>query len=81
MEVLNKTEPTAHSEGKKRTAIQNMFMGYSSMPHPATKYSPYEALMGRNVRTKLDYKSLSKRTNIQKMEEEITKKNNKYKKK
>ena len=32
-----------------------MFIGYRSTPHPATGISPYEALMKRQVRTKLGY--------------------------
>ena len=56
MKVLNKTEQIAHSEGKPSvSAIQHMLMGYRSTPHPATGYTPYEALMKRDVRTKLDY--------------------------
>ncbi|XP_053391998.1 uncharacterized protein K02A2.6-like [Mercenaria mercenaria] len=57
MKILNKTEQTAHTQGKSsQTAIQEMLMGYRSTPHHATGYSPYEALMKRTVRTKLDYK-------------------------
>ena len=37
------------------TAIQEMLIGYRSTPHPATGISPYEALMKRQVRTKLGY--------------------------
>ena len=32
-----------------------MLIGYRSTPHPATGISPYEALMKRQVRTKLGY--------------------------
>lgn len=82
MKVLNKTEQIAHSEGRTSTsAIQYMLMGYRSTPHPATGYSPYEALMKRNVRTKLDFKSLSSKSDISKMEAEITKMDKDYKKK
>ncbi|XP_053400392.1 uncharacterized protein K02A2.6-like [Mercenaria mercenaria] len=81
MEVLNKTEKIAHSEGTStNVAVQNMLMGYRSTPHPATGYTPYEALMRRNVRTKLDYPGFQQ-TNISKMEREITNKNKIYKKK
>ena len=56
MKVLNKTKQIAHSEGRSsNAAIRYMLMGYRSTPHPATGYCPYEALMKRNVRTKLDY--------------------------
>ena len=37
------------------TAIQEMLIGYRSTPHPATGISPDEALMKRQVRTKLGY--------------------------
>ena len=37
------------------TAIQEMIIWYRSTPHPATGISPYEALMKRQVRTKLGY--------------------------
>ncbi|MEW8584399.1 MAG: RNase H-like domain-containing protein, partial [Candidatus Thiodiazotropha sp.] len=81
MKVLNKTEQIAHNEGRSSsTAIQNMLMGYRSTPHPATGYSPYEALMRRNVKTKLDYQPLAEKPNIQNMEAEITKRDTEYKK-
>ena len=35
-------------------AIQEMLTGYRSSPHPATGVTPYEALVNRQVRTKLD---------------------------
>ena len=55
MKVLNKAEQILHSEERSsNSALQYMLMGYRSTPHPATGYSPYEALMKRNVRTKLD---------------------------
>ena len=61
-------------------AIQNILMGYRSTPHPATGYTPYEALMRRTVRTKLDFPRESQ-PNISKMEKEITDKDKEYKKK
>ena len=82
MKVLNKTEQIAHSDGKtSSSAIQNMLMGYRSTPHPATGHTPYEALMKRNVRTKLDSKNFRKRENYHNMEQEITKRDREYKKK
>ena len=36
-------------------AIQDMLMAYRDTPHPATGITPYEAMMNRPVRTKLDY--------------------------
>ena len=81
MKVLNKTEQIAHDEGRKSTsAIQDMLMGYRSTPHPATGYTPYEVLMKRNVRTKLDFKSFSGNRDINQMERNITKSDKDYKK-
>ena len=69
MKVLNKTEQIAHSEGiSSNAAIQYMLMGYRSTSHPATGYCPYEALMKRNVRTKLDFDSFFISRNYHKME-------------
>ena len=82
MKVLNKTEQIAHSEGRSSNAvIQYMLMGYRSTPHPATGYCSYEALMKRNVRTKLDYDSFSISRNLHKMEKEITNRDKEYKQK
>ena len=81
MKVLNKTEQIAHSDSKSSSsAIQYMLMGYRSTPHPATGYSPYEALMKRNVRTKLDYESVSNSRNNSRMETDITNRDREYKK-
>jgi len=57
MKLLNKTEQIAHLKGRNgSTAIQEMLTGYRSTPqHPATGVAPYEALMNRQVRTKLDH--------------------------
>ena len=61
MKLLNKTEQIARLQNKtSKTAIQEMLTGYRSTPHPATKISPYEALMKRPVRTKLDHCSKDK---------------------
>ena len=80
MKVLNKTEQIAHSEGRSsNSALQDMLMGYRSTPHPAIGYCPYEALMKRNVRTKLDYDSFSMNRNYHKMELEITQRDKEYK--
>ena len=81
MKVLNKTEQIAHMEGRTSTsAIQYMLMGYRSTPHPATGYSPYEALMKRDVRTKLDFKPFSRKRDTSQMEKEITNTDKEYKK-
>lgn len=56
MKLLNKTEQIAHLKGRNgSTAIQEILTGYRSTPHPATGVAPYEALMNRQVRTKLDH--------------------------
>ena len=58
MKLLNKTEQIAHlQERSSDMAIQEMLTGYRSSPHPATGAAPYEALMNRHVRTKLDYQT------------------------
>ena len=40
-----------------------MLIGYRSSPHPATGVTPYEALMNRQVRTKLDYQTTEDNVN------------------
>ena len=56
MKLLNKTEQRSHLENKSvHVAIQELLTGYHSMPHPATGVSPYQAMMNRQIRTKLDY--------------------------
>lgn len=58
MKLLNKTEQIAHLKGGNGSiAIQEMLTGYRSTPHPATGVAPYEALMNRQVRTKLDHQT------------------------
>ena len=37
-----------------RLVIQELLTGYHSTPHPAMGVTPYEAMMDRKVRTKLD---------------------------
>ena len=59
MQTLNKTEQIAHLQGKsgpdRNMAVQDMLTAYRDTPHPATGISPYQAMMNRPVRTKLDY--------------------------
>ena len=56
MKLLNKTEQRARLENKPaKMAIQELLTGYRSTPHPATGVTPYDAMMNRKVRTKLDY--------------------------
>ena len=58
-----------------------MLMGYGSTPHPATRCSPYEALMDRNVKRKMEYEPTSISRNYHRMEREITNRDKEYKKK
>ena len=56
MKLLNKSEQRARLENKpSKIAIQELLIGYRSTPHPATGITPYDAMMNRKVRTKLDY--------------------------
>ena len=58
MKLLNKTEQIARlNGGKSSVAVQEMLTGYCSTPHPATGVPPYEALMNRQIRTKLDHQA------------------------
>ena len=65
MKLQNKTEQIAHLQGQdkygKSKALQEMLTAYRSTPHPATLVPPYEAMMNRVVRTKLDYKDIQKK--------------------
>ena len=80
MKLLNKTEQIAHRQGRRsQDAIQEMLMGYRSTPHPATGISPYNALMRRKVRTKLD--QTATKIDVIEMEQNITKADNLYKSK
>ena len=57
--MLNKNEQIAHQQGKRRlkrqNVIQDMLTAYRSTPLPATGITPYEAMRGATVRTKLDH--------------------------
>jgi len=79
MKNLNKTEQIAHlrKDGYKQ-AIQQMLMGYRATPHIATGITPYEALMGREVRTKLDAITITDNSDTQIM---INERDKKYKEK
>lgn len=48
----------AHLKGTNgRIAFQEMLIGYRSTPQPATRAAPYEALVKRHIKTKLDYQT------------------------
>ena len=57
--MLNKKEQIAYQQGKGRlkrqNVIQDMLTAYRSTPLPATGITPYEAMRGATVRTKLDH--------------------------
>ena len=59
LQMLNKNEQIAHQQGKRRlkrqNVIQDMLTAYRSTPLPATGITPYEAMRGATVRTKLDH--------------------------
>ena len=80
MKMLNKTEQIAHSQRREsQDAIYDILMGYRSTPHPATGVSPYNALMRREIRTKLDHKP--RNIQILEMEIQITTNDREYKRK
>ena len=58
MKMMNKTERISELQGKdeyeKRSGLQDMLIAYRSTPHPATGITPYQAMMNRPIRTKLD---------------------------
>lgn len=52
---VNKTAAIANQEGiDLQEATYDMLQAYRATPHPATKTTPYELLMNRQVRTKLE---------------------------
>ena len=59
METINKTEQITQLQGKRKlenqNAIHDMLVAYRGTPHPATGISPYEAMRGMAIRTRLDY--------------------------
>ena len=79
MKLLNKTEQRADLENKStKIAIQELLTGYRSTPHPATGVTPYEAMMNRHVRTKLDYMERQSKTDNPR-NERVNKRDNGYK--
>ena len=62
MKLINKTEQRAQIQRMSPLmAMQEMLIGYRLTPHPATGISPYDGMMNRTVRTKLDYVSRTKK--------------------
>ena len=83
MQAINKTEQIAHLQGKPATerelAVQNMLIAYRDTPHPATGVTPYEAMHGRPIRTRLDHENARKTDHIEK-DKEIDERDKEYKK-
>ena len=78
MKLLNKTEQIARlNGGKSSVPVQEMLTGYRSTPHPATGVPPYEALMNRQIRTKLDHQA--RECNENPRDTAIDKRDEKYK--
>ena len=50
MKLSNKTERIAYTQGRDSLTVKQEML----RDHPATGISPYEALMGRKVKTKLN---------------------------
>ena len=58
MKLVNKTEQRVQIQRiPTKIVMQEMLTGYRSTPHLGTGITPYEGMMNRHVRTKLDYKS------------------------
>ena len=56
MAVLNKTEHIAKLEGKDyKSCIYDTLTAYRATPHPAHGKTPYQLMMKRDIRTKLDH--------------------------
>ena len=80
MKLVNKTEQRAQIQKiSPMMAIQGMLIGYRSTPHPATGITPYEGMMNRTVRSKLDYENrISNTSNKEKL---INERDRQYKEK
>ena len=56
MAVLNKTEHIAKLEGKDyKSCIYDTLTAYRATPHPAHGKTPYQLMMKRDIRAKLDH--------------------------
>jgi len=57
--MINKATTIARQNGTNtREAVYDMLQTYCSTPHPATRATPYELLMNRQVRTIIDHAPL-----------------------
>lgn len=78
IKLLNKTEQRSRIQKIPSTfALQEMLTGYRSRPHPATGITPYEGMMNRSVRTKLDYKKRLTEQ-VSKRETQVNERNRQY---
>ena len=76
--LINKTTKIACEEGIEiESAIYDMLQAYRQTPHPATKSTPYEILMHRQVRTRLEHFP----TEVHITQEEVKKNDETYKQK
>ena len=75
---MNKTAATARAAGiDLQEATYDMLQAYRETPHPATGTAPYELLMNRAIRTRLDHYPTERASR----DEEIRRKDSKYKEK
>ncbi|CAB4040885.1 Transposon Tf2-9 poly [Paramuricea clavata] len=76
--LINKTTKIACEEGIEiESAIYDMLQAYRQTPHPATKSTPYEVLMHRQVQTRLEHFP----TEVHITQDEIKKNDKTYKQK
>ena len=53
---MNKSPIIANQESMDvKEATYDMLQAYRSTPHPATKETPYELMMNRQIRTKIEH--------------------------
>ena len=63
IKLLKKARQRTRLENKSAgLAIQELLMGYRSTPHPVTSVTPFEAMVNRQVRRKIDYRVRTQKT-------------------
>ena len=76
--LMNKTAAIARAEGiDLHEATCDMLQAYRETPHPATGNAPYDLLMNRAIRTRLDHYPTERASR----DEEVRKRDSKYKEK
>ena len=76
--LMNKTAAVSRAEGiDLQEATYDMLQAYRETPHPVTGTAPYELLMNREIRTRLDHYPTERASR----DEEIRRKDSKYKEK